>query len=144
MKRLLFISFTFISLSATAQYATYTPLETPEIVLPQRQQNYYSTPQTQKQTSTTNQTVKKEEPKEQVYRATGYYIDLRGETARVSLKFTVKQTYTGEALTIVGYNNGVSWIDTYANAYKTGYGDPKEFGYKVGVSGITGTIYFNY
>ncbi|GAB6010458.1 hypothetical protein [Dysgonomonas reticulitermitis] len=132
MKQLLVCLFAFVSISASAQWATYTPIETP------------------KTTTSGNKTViqpakvkQKEEVKEDTQRTTGYYANLQGGTSRVSIKFTVKESYTGEVLTLVGYYNGVSWVSIRTRVDKTGYGDPKNFDYKVGIAHL-GTVYFNY
>ncbi len=130
MKKLFLLSFTMICISASAQYATYTPIETPRI-------------NNQTTGSSSVKVREKEEAKEEIQRLTGYYANLNGETSRVSIKITAKQGYTGEVITLVGYHNGSSWVSTRLNVFKTGYGDPKGFDFKVGIANI-GAVYFNY
>lgn len=129
MKKLLIGFFMLTTLSVSAQqWATYTPVQTPQIQLPG-----------QSQQKTVRQTVK-EEPKKEVYRTVGYSEDMYGKVSRTSIKFTVTKSYTGDILTIVSYNNGASWVSSNTSVYKS---DNENFDYKANLLNV-GTVYFNF
>lgn len=134
MKKLLVILLTFVSVSVSAQWATYKRIETPQPNIGNSSTNN-STPKIQQY----------QEEKEEIHRATGYYLDASRQTARVSLQFTIHQSQIGEVLTIVAYkkSSDLNWMSAKTIVGKTGYYDPEDFDYKVGILNL-GTVYFNY
>lgn len=134
MKKLFIFLFTFMSVHAYAQWVTYTPIETPQLDTGSKS-TYFSTPKLQQP----------KEKRKEIHRATGYYLDASNKTARISLQFTIHKNQIGEVLTIVAYKRSadVNWMPTKTVVGKTGYYDPEDFDYKVGLLHL-GTVYFNY
>ncbi len=137
-----------ISVSLSAQWATYTPQQTPQIRLPQQ-----SKPQgelqleewqrrrsgSQQEQSTQRQTIQ-----EQTTQVTGYQYDSHAQKwYRIGLKLLVEEGIgSSEILTIVGIKEGQYWKDIQPLRANSISNRESEFSYYVNLVG--GTVYFNY
>lgn len=139
MKRILLISvFGLVSVCSYSQYATYNPIETPVLKLPDQPASL--------QRSFSNQTPKSRkelETEKETFRTTGYQYDSStSKWQRLSLKVTIEEGISkSDIILLVAIKRGQYWQDVLPVRVHPITNKDSEFGYYVNLVG--GTVYFN-
>lgn len=146
MKKLFIGLFMLTSVSLSAQWATYTPLTSPTIKLPQQQSRTADDVinEWRGKSSSNSQSTQKQVKEVRSTQITGYQYDSYSEKwYRIGLKLSIEEGVgNSDILSIIGIKEGQYWQETQPLRANSISNRESEFSYYVNLVG--GTVYFNY